>query len=229
MRDGLEFSALDTEDATDPEKGGSKPTLGLKMSIVRQLKPGETLYCEGETATYCFEVLNGVLKEYQVLEDGRREISEFYRKDDLFGYCAVTERLETVEAVTSVAVRCIPRDAFFRRMEQSPAFSRSIVETLIERLARAHSRMLLLGRMRAHQRVASFLLRLADDAGDDECVIEMSRQDIADHLGLTIETVCRVLTDFKKRHLIDMPVARRFTVRDSRGLEAEADTLSSLN
>ncbi|WP_428408794.1 helix-turn-helix domain-containing protein [Hyphococcus sp.] len=201
--------------------------MGANVSI-RRIKAGETLYVEGETADYCYEIVSGAVKEYNTLEDGRRQVAEFYSAGDMFGFSESADQLHTAEAITPCAVRCYPREAFMKTVAASPSLSASFLETLMTRLHRARERMVMIGRMSAIQRVATFLLRLTGDQDSLENAppiqihLAMSRQDIADHLGLTIETVCRTLTELKKKKVIVMESARVFEIADLESLEAVA-------
>lgn len=190
------------------------------ISNVRCITAGETLYVEGDSAPYCYQVIDGVMKEYNTLEDGRRQVADFYGTDEVFGISELNEHLHTSEAITDCAIRCYSRDAYLKAISQSPGLSEQFLDTLMTRLHRARERMIMLGRMSAAQRVATFLVRLSDDQRTiDNVRFVMSRQDIADHLGLTIETVCRVLTDFKKKRIIEMSSARLFAVPNIEDLE----------
>ncbi len=189
-------------------------------ACVKRIKAGETLYVEGEAAPYCYQVVSGVVKEYNTLEDGRRQVADFYGVGELFGISEVAEQLHTAEAITNCVVRCYPRDAFIRTIARSPRLSRHFLNTLMSRLHRARERMVMLGRMSALQRISVFLIRLSKEQATREDVhFAMNRQDIADHLGLTIETVCRALTDLKKRGVITMKSARYFSIPKLHALE----------
>ncbi len=196
-------------------------TAGLAASTsVRRFKAGETLFIEGDAAPYCYQVVSGAVKEYNTLEDGRRQVADFYGVGELFGFSELDEQLHTAEAITDCAVRCYPRDALLRAVAASPELSHQFLDTLMSRLHRARERMIMLGRMSAIQRVASFLLRLsAEQSTTGNVRLSMSRQDIADHLGLTIETVCRVLTELKKKRVIEMPSARIYSILGELSLE----------
>lgn len=205
--------------------------LGLAASAsVRRLNAGETLYVEGDASPYCYQVVDGVMKEYNTLEDGRRQVADFYGLGELFGISEMNEHLHTAEAITDCAVRCYPRDAYLKAIAASPELSQQFLDTLMTRLHRARERMIMLGRMSAIQRVAMFLLRLsAEQDTINDIRFVMSRQDIADHLGLTIETVCRVLTELKKRRIIDMRSARLFSVPDIDALDDAAHGFDTLH
>ncbi|MEL7488484.1 MAG: helix-turn-helix domain-containing protein [Pseudomonadota bacterium] len=179
-------------------------------------------------ALYCYEVVDGMIKEYNTLEDGRRQVAEFYCAGDVFGISETEEQLHTAEAVTDCAVRRYPRDAYFRQIARSPALSLQFLDTVIKRLHNARERIILLGRMNASQRVAAFLLRLSDEQDSARDIqIVMSRQDIADHLGLTTETVCRSLTALKKRGVIEMSNPRSFDVPNLAALDIAAHSTAT--
>ena len=187
---------------------------------VRRFKAGETIFVEGEAAPYCFQVVSGVVKEFNTLEDGKRQVADFYGVGELFGISELDEQLHTAEAITECAVRCYPRETLLNAVAVSPELSHQFLDALMTRLHHTRKRMIMLGRMTAMQRVASFLLRLSSEQGIFSNIrLAMSRQDIADHLGLTIETVCRCLTDMKKKKLITMPSARVLTIPDIEALE----------
>jgi len=186
---------------------------------IKRLKAGETLYVEGDAAPYCYQVASGVVKEYNTLEDGRRQVADFYGVGELFGISELDEQLHTAEAITDCAVRCYPRESFLHAVASSPELSYHFLDTIMTRLHRARERMVMLGRMSAVQRVTAFLLRLsAEQETTTDIQFLMSRQDIADHLGLTIETVCRALTSLKKKGMVIMPSARVFSIPDEASL-----------
>ncbi len=190
---------------------------------IRRLKAGETLFVEGDAAPFCYQVASGVVKEYNTLEDGRRQVADFYGVGELFGISELDEQLHTAEAITDCTVRCYPRESFLHAVSSSPELSYHFLDTIMTRLHRARERMVMLGRMSAVQRITAFLLRLSvEQAATTDVQFLMSRQDIADHLGLTIETVCRVLTALKKKGLIIMPSARVFSIPDEASLDGVA-------
>ncbi|WP_411816074.1 helix-turn-helix domain-containing protein [Hyphococcus sp. DH-69] len=199
--------------------GASDFKLAKNANVVR-FKAGETLYVEGESAPYCYQVVSGVVKEYNTLEDGRRQVADFYGVGDLFGISELEDQLHTAEAITDCAVRCYSRDPFLKAVASCPKLSQQLLDTLMARLHSSRERMIMLGRMSAIQRVAAFLIRLSrEQKATSNIRFIMSRQDIADHLGLTIETVCRALTEMKKRGVIIFESARLFSIQDTASLE----------
>ena len=197
----------------------SDTALAANANVIR-FQAGETLYVEGEAAPFCYQVVSGVVKEYNTLEDGRRQVADFYGVGELFGISELEEQLHTAEAITDCAVRCYKRDQFLKAVASSPDLSQKLLDTLMTRLHRSRERMVMLGRMSALQRVAAFLMRLSSEQHATSNIrFLMSRQDIADHLGLTIETVCRALTEMKRRGVIMFETARLFSIPDADLLE----------
>lgn len=166
-----------------------------------QLDAGEPLFHEGDPAIEVFTVINGMLKLSKLLPDGRRQIAGFLMAGDYLGL-AFTERYGcSAEAVTPVRLCRFPRLAFLRLLDQFPALEKALLGRAATELAAAQQQMLLLGRKNAHERVASFVLQLAERQAtkDGQRIdVPMTRTDIADHLGLTIETVSRTLTSLRK-------------------------------
>ncbi|HUC11839.1 MAG TPA: helix-turn-helix domain-containing protein [Stellaceae bacterium] len=116
------------------------------------------------------------------------------------------------------------RAATERLIEENPALARHLREEMLKSLDAAQHRLLLLGRMSAAERVAAFLVQLAErDDARRPIDLPMARSDIADHLGLTVETVCRVLSDFKRRCLIAARNAHRIELLDRDALAAIAE------
>jgi CRP-like cAMP-binding protein len=115
-----------------------------------------------------------------------------------------------------------PRAGTERAIDDNPVLSRWLRDVTLKSLAAAQRQMLLLGRMTAHERVASFLLEMAERADAKTVELPMSRLDIADHLGLTIETVCRVLSEMRRRGIVAIH-AHAVEICDLQELEALAD------
>jgi CRP-like cAMP-binding protein len=191
--------------------------IGTRRSVLRD----RTIYTEGERADGWYKVVSGTVRVCKLMADGRRHIAEFFFAGECFGLDGQGERLFSAEAVSDAVVMRFPRVATQRLVEEKPELARHMCNVTLRSLAHAQARMLLLGRMTAAERVASFLLELADRR-DVRTVLEvpMSRSDIADYLGLTIETVCRVLSAFKRDGAIAIPNPHRIELRDREALEA---------
>lgn len=171
------------------------------------LAPGEALFHEGDPATRVFTLTRGTLKLYRLLPDGRRHVTGFLHAGDFLGIGVGHEHSVSAEALEDVQLCWFPRNRFDSFVEQYAAMERSLYRTAADELVAAQEQMLLLARKTASERVASFLLELAERtsfraATNAILCLPMSRSDIADYLGLTKETVSRVISSFKKRGLI---------------------------
>jgi CRP/FNR family nitrogen fixation transcriptional regulator len=214
-------------DRSGPGGGPAHPdTLDALMALdrigARRLHArNEEIFSEGDRADCWFKVISGAVRLCKLMADGRRHIAAFHFADDCFGFDSLPERLFAAEAVGDAVIMRFPRRATERLIDANPGLGRWLREMTLRDLANAQIRMLMLGRMTAPERVATFLLDMADrrDAGR-ALDLPMPRADIADHLGLTIETVCRVLSAFKRDRLIDIPNAHRIDLRDRAALAA---------
>lgn len=194
--------------------------LGARRSLARD----EEIYAEMDRADCWYKVISGTVRIGKLLADGRRHIAEFCFAGDCFGLDTTGQRAFSAEAVSDAIVMRFPRAATERAIDQHPELARHLCEITLRDLAHAQERMLLLGRMTAAERVAHFLLELADRRDTVRGVdIPMSRNDIADYLGLTIETVCRVLSALRRDGTIAIPGPHRIEFRDRPALEAACE------
>jgi CRP/FNR family transcriptional regulator, nitrogen fixation regulation protein len=190
--------------------------IGTRHSFCRD----QEIYADGDTADCSFKVVSGVVRLCKFLADGRRHIAAFYFAGDSFGFGTSAERVFSAEVVGDAVVMRYPRRATERLIEEIPALARDFRDMTLRGLATAQSHMLLLGRMTASERVATFLLEIAERRDAARAIdLPMSRSDIADYLGLTIETVCRVLSAFKRAGAIAIPQPHRIEFRDRIVLE----------
>lgn len=189
----------------------SREQLPRLMAIAsgRRLEAGRTLFQEGDPADEVFTLTHGMLKLYKLMSDGRRQIVGFLVTGDFLGLSFGHAHSCTAEAVVPSAVCRFRRAQFQRLIEECPALEKEILDRTSTELAAAQEQMLLLGRKTARERVATFLLALARRRRIERgpLPLPMSRADIADYLGLTIETVSRTLTQLRKEGLIALPDA----------------------
>ena len=176
------------------------------ISTLQTVVAGRSLFAEGDTAENVYEVVRGMLKLYKLLPDGRRQIMGFMSAGDLLGLSFSGVYPYTAEAVTEVTLCRYSRARFDRLVDEVPGFARRLLAVRSDELRAAQDQMLLLGRKMAVEKISSFLLMLAERqiTGDDPDIVlvPMSRNDIADYLGLTTETVCRTLTKLKSKNVI---------------------------
>ena len=169
------------------------------LGSTRCLAKDEAIFAEGDRAVYFYKVVSGALRTSKLLSDGRRQIDAFHLPGDIFGIESGDEHRFTAEALGSATVIAYRRCSLDALASGDAAFSRQIVAAMMRSLERAQDHMLLLGRKSAMEKIATFLLDMAERfAGIDHVDLPMSRTDIADHLGLTIETVSRSLTQLER-------------------------------
>jgi CRP/FNR family transcriptional regulator, nitrogen fixation regulation protein len=193
--------------------------IGIRQSFHRN----HEIFADGDASDDWYRVVAGTVRTCRLLADGRRHVAGFHYAGDFFGIEGLPLRAMTAEAVGEVVVMRYPRKAIEQLAEANPALARRLRDIAFAGLAEAQERMLLLGRKTAPERVASFLLGLAERAAR-ECRIElpMSRYDIADYLGLTIETVSRTLSALKRVGAIAFPTIHAFDLLDRDALEITA-------
>jgi CRP/FNR family nitrogen fixation transcriptional regulator len=173
--------------------------IGTRLRFSRN----QEIYGQGESGGFWYKVVSGTVRISKLRTDGRRHIAEFCFGGDVFGLDSAEERNFSAEAVEDVSVTRYRRSATERLIEENPAVARLLRGMTLKRLAAAQGRLMILGRMTATERVASFLLELSERNDDAKHVeLPMCRCDIGDYLGITIETVCRVLSDLKRRGVI---------------------------
>lgn len=172
-----------------------------------QLAPNEAIFTAGQVASAVHNLTAGVARLYKLLPDGRRQVIGFALPGDFLGMSPSDRYSFSADAIDSVTVCRMSRDAFTHFIEQRPHFVLRINEFASRELMLAQDQMLLLGRRTAEEKVAAFLVgwreRLARIGDTRETIsLPMSRQDIADYLGLTIETVSRTLTRFEREKML---------------------------
>ncbi|MEZ5679926.1 MAG: Crp/Fnr family transcriptional regulator [Erythrobacter sp.] len=199
----------------------------------RRLSAGEQLLWEGDEAVLVANVIEGVLKLSTQTSDGREQILGLVYPSDFLGRPFGETTPYGVEALTDSYVCVFERHDFDRFAREHPRLEHKLLERTLSELDRTRRWMLLLGRLNAEQKLATFLLELVDRLGEKSCVpdgdakaenftLPLSRQQIADILGLTIETVSRQLTKLKKDRLIDLPARREVAILDLDGLALRA-------
>lgn len=165
----------------------------------------EEIFAQDEQASYCYLVVSGCVRTVQLMEDGRRQVGEFLFTGDLFGWDALDTHDFSAEAVTPVTLRRFARRDVDALADQDRDVARRLRDLSAKRLRSGREHMVLLGRKTASERIASFLLKMAERVARDGCSaieLPMSRSDMGDYLGLTIETVCRRLTQLRQEGTI---------------------------
>lgn len=180
------------------------------------------IFAEGEAAGYVYKIVSGVVRVSKLLPDGRRQISAFHLPGDMFGF-----ELDDMHHVSAEAIGPVKVLAYKWQSLLSATSSTGFVHELLNRtmvgLRQTQDHLLLLGRRNALERVAAFLIEMARRTGSDRSLnLAMPRHDIADYLGLTLETVSRMFAELKDAGIIKLESARQVTVLDISKLEAMA-------
>lgn len=189
---------------------GSRPAEQTLLAVADDAMSYERdrmIFAEGDAATAIHVITAGMVRLCKMLPDGRRQIVGFLQAGDMMGLAMTESYLYSAEAVTAVTLRRLPRVRLEALLDRDPALGRRLLARTVTELQAAQDQMLLLGRKTAAERLASFLLALArraDPAPGARCRISMpmTRADIGDYLGLTMETVSRAFTRLKTGHLI---------------------------
>jgi CRP/FNR family transcriptional regulator, nitrogen fixation regulation protein len=198
--------------ARETENGGSVTDL-LRYS------KGTVLYREGDPARFWYEIVSGMVRTCRFHADGHRQLTGFFYADDVFGV-EHGRHSETAEAVTAVVIRRHPHDELITASTMDGTPSQQVLERALES---ARQCIFLLGHRTAANRVAAFLVAIAERIGAGEGVqLPMTRTDIADHLGLTIHTVSRTISDLARRGLIALNGPQKVRILDMRGLQSLA-------
>lgn len=191
--------------------------IGTRLSCSRN----DEIYAEDDDADDWYKVVSGTVRICKLLADGRRHIAKFCFASECFGLDGAGERRYAAEAVDDVVVMRFRRGPTEQLIDQNPMVARLLRDSMLRDLRNAHGRSLLLGRMTAPERVASFLLEMFERRERTKALdLPMSRTDIADYLGLTVETVCRTLSMFRHDRMIAVPNPHRIELLDRAALEA---------
>jgi len=200
-----------------PEASESAGQIGLAMSFARNAE----IYAEGETAGYVYKVISGVVRVSKLLPDGRRQISAFHMPGEMFGFEADELHHASAEAVVPTKVVAYKWEGVLGTERQSASFVRELLNLTVLGLRHTQDHLLLLGRKNALERLAEFLLEMSARMGGSAVLdLAMPRHDIADYLGLTLETVSRMFAELKERGAIKLESARRVHLLDKAALRA---------
>ncbi|WP_349359859.1 helix-turn-helix domain-containing protein [Stappia sp.] len=205
---------LDTLDGQQGLSDAGARSLGLKQSQnakFQRFSQHSVIFYEGDRAERVFELDEGIVMLYKLLPDGRRQVVEVLNPGTIFGAAAGDSYDCSAETLTPARISTYDR----REIDQSAPLQKHLTRCLISQMELMHDHAVLLGRKSAIERVATFLMRMVPDRSGEGCigpaeaepdtheiVLTMTRQEIADYLGLTIETVSRVISELKRRGLI---------------------------
>ena len=207
-------AASDRQERLQEPLAQSMQLMGATLSYPRNAE----IFGENEPAEYLYKVISGSVRTYKILNDGRRQIGGFYMPGDIFGLQFADDHSFSAEAITDTKVLVIKRSALAALAGRDASIARELFNVTGRELRRVQEHVMLLVKS-AQERVASFLIEMAERAAGGNIVeLPMSRQDIADYLGLTIETVSRTLTGLESAATIEVPSSRRIVLRNRAAL-----------
>jgi len=188
---------------------GCPELVGTPFNYARETE----IYGEGETAEFVYRIVSGAVRTCKILADGRRQINAFHLAGDLFGFEPGEAHRLTAEAIADTKVLLFSRRSVQDLANRNVEAARRLWNSTLQNLEDAEDHMLLLGRRTALERVAAFLLTIEKRLGSNRCVeLPMSRRDMADYLGLTIETVSRSMTQLQSKRAIALSGARHLVL-----------------
>ncbi|MBR1090108.1 helix-turn-helix domain-containing protein [Bradyrhizobium manausense] len=186
---------------------------------------GTEIFGEGEEAEYVYQITSGSVRTYRLLLDGRRQINAFHVPGDMFGFENGPTHRFTADAVVQTDVRIMKRNSLLESLPGREMGTKALIGMVTQNLRHAETHMLLLGRKTSLEKVSAFLVEMDERLGHPGTLtLPMSRRDIADYLGLTLETVSRTLSILRDRELL------RFEGTTQRSIELlDRDGLIELN
>lgn len=182
--------------------------------------PGALLFRQGEAVRLVYRVLSGAVISYRLLSDGRRQVTGFHLPGDFLGLEAGVEHATTTEALCRVDALAMERTELAGRAATDVDLARALWQVTVRAFRRSEDHALILARQGATERVAAFLLEFAERTGWPEIIdLPMTRQDIADHVGLTIHTVSRTLSQLQAQGLVEARSSRHVRLLQRHRLE----------
>lgn len=185
--------------------------VGTSFNYVRD----EEIYGEGEDTQFIYKVISGAVRTTKIMRDGRRQIGRFYLPDEFFGLDLGKQHHLTAEAVTDSKVLLFARRQIEAMAQRNMEAAREMWLMTADHLRHAEDHLLLLGRKTALERLAAFLIEMDTNHGNCGLFeLPMSRRDIADYLGLTLETVSRGFSELQKKQVLELDGARHVVLRN---------------
>lgn len=202
---GIDYAPIGSRDLCDVVNADC----GRRSDAVRLYDLHEHLFFDGDEICQIYEIIEGYVCVYKLMSDGRRQVISFGFPGDLVGFSVDQTHRFSAEAITMCRARAIPMQAIDKLVEDRPDFSRKLLRFAAFELANAREQLLTVARKSATEKLATFLVALIQRHGhrtDGDIIVElpMTRTDIADYLGLTIETVSRVISKFRRAGLIEL-------------------------
>lgn len=210
-----------------PHSPSHDPLFPLRAASTKlRYRRNQMIFNEGDEAHFAYTVISGGVRLAKVRSNGRRQIAEFLLPGDMFGLDGADAHTLSAEALCETIVMRCRRSEVSRLSDDHFELRRQVMLLARRELASMQDHLVILGRHTAKEKLAAFLLLLArrDEAEDgDRLDLPMGRQDIADYLGLTIETVCREMTVMKQEGIIEVPNRHEIVLLDLTELESASE------
>ena len=184
---------------------------------MRHLEAHEHAFYEGDAQTHIYRIKSGMMRLYRLLANGRRQIIAFRLPGHLIGLGEDETQFCSADALTGVDLQCVPLRIVSHRMQEEPKYGFELVRCLATELAETRKQVSVLNRRSALEKLATFILRFLTWTGEDtkvELELHMGREDIADYLGVTVETVSRSFAKLKVLGVISLPHTQSIIVHD---------------
>jgi CRP-like cAMP-binding protein len=200
----------------------------LAHAASRRLQAKEFVFVDGDPAKHIYRIEAGAVSLFKILSDGRRQILGFAYVGDFIGLGLPGEHIMNAQAIKATKVRSMPLAALYQIATHDPTLSFKLYQTIAQELAATRDLLMTTGHRSASERVASFLMALSrrnarNGVAANIVDLPMARADIADFLGLTIETVSRTLSKMKTMRLIDLPQSACVHLLDMKELQCMAE------
>jgi CRP/FNR family transcriptional regulator, anaerobic regulatory protein len=193
-------------------------------AALRHLVTGQPLFHEGDVPSYLYEIVSGTVKVSKCTAGGRSLILNFFIAGDVIGLTLMDRYAYSAVALEPVTVRCVSRRRLESDMESEGSSARQLLTLACAEIEALQSHLLLVSLLDPRGRLAAFLCRLAERQDDTSDIhLPMTQREIAEHLALTPETVCRVLRQFRESGWIDMPDCHKVVLRNHHALEQLAE------
>jgi CRP/FNR family nitrogen fixation transcriptional regulator len=213
--------AILTQAARGARQGSDEP-LHAAGTVV-QVPEGREIFAEGDDSDVFYRVISGVVRSCRFLSDGRRQIAAFHTAGEVFGFELDEARQLAAEAVGDCALICYRRRSIEAMARKDEKISRQLLQYAMQNMMQARGHSLLLARRGAAEKVAAFLLDWQARSSRKNVIhLAMTRQEIADYLALTIETVSRSLSQLERDGVIALPNTRELRLLNTEALERMA-------
>jgi CRP-like cAMP-binding protein len=198
--------------------------IGIQIHVAQN----QTIFSQGEPVNHAYKIVSGVVRLCKHLPDGRRQIAQFLFPGDYFSFITIGDHGFSAEAVVDLTLLSFPQKHVERLCQENPNLRVRLFELLSQRVHDIQNHLTMVGRQTAKERVAAFLLLLAERLSSDGALVNvpMNRQDIADYLSLTMETVSRTLSRLKATRIISVPNLHQLELLNTDALHTLADGIA---